>query len=133
MNKFLIESYGPPFRLDRDNNGGGIMLFISKDIQCKLLSVENHPKEDFYIEVNLRKTKWLFCYSYYPIRCKIDLHLEKLNEGLASYSSHYESFIIIREVNVETNDSAISVFSDTYDLQRLIIKTPINLLALTLV
>ena len=109
------------------------MLFISKDIQYKLLSVENHPKEDFYIEVNLRKTKWLFCCSYYPIRYKIDLHLEKLNEGLASYSSHYESFIIIREVNVETNDSAISVFSDTYDLQRLIIKTPINLLALTLV
>ena len=120
MNKFLIESYGPPFRLGRDNNGGGIMLFISKDIQCKLLSVENAPKEDFYIEVNLRKTKWLFCCSYYPIRYKIDLHLEKLNEGLASYSSHYESFIIIREVNVETNDSAISVFSDTYGLQRLI-------------
>ena len=96
------------------------MFFIREDIQCKLLSVENHPMEGFYVETNLRKTKWLLCCSYNPNRCKIDFHLENLNRSLALYSSHYENFIIIGDFNVEANDSAISVFSDTYDLKSLI-------------
>ena len=30
--QFLIEGLGKPFRLDRNRNGGGIMLFIQSDI-----------------------------------------------------------------------------------------------------
>ena len=84
--------------------------------------------EGFYVEINLRKAKWLLCYSYNPNRCKINFHLEDLNQSLALYSSH-ENFIIIGDFNVEATGSAISVFSDTYDLT---IRTPINLLALAL-
>ena len=120
VSQFLIDGYCPPFRLDRDNNGRRIMLFVREDIPCKLLFVEDHPMEGFYVEINLRKTKWLLCCSYNPNRCKIDFHLENLNRSLALYSSHYENFIIIGDFNVEANDSAISVFSDTYDLKSLI-------------
>ena len=84
--------------------------------------------EGFYVEINLRKAKWLLCCSYNPNRCKINFHLEDLNRSLALYSSH-ENFIIIGDFNVEATGSAISVFSDTYDLT---IRTPINLLALAL-
>ena len=83
MSHFLIDGYTPPFRLDRDNNGGGIILFVSEDVPCKLLSVENHPMEGFYVETNLRKTKWLLYCFYYPNRCKIDFQLENLNRSLA--------------------------------------------------
>ena len=121
VSQFLIDSYTPPFRLDRDNNVGGIMLFfVREDIPCKLLSVENHPVEGFHVESNLRKTKWLLYWSCNPNRCKIDFHLENLNRSLALYSSHYENFIILGDFNVEANDSAVSVFSDTYDLKSLI-------------
>ena len=85
VSQFLIDGYSPPFRLDRDNNGGGIMLFVREDFPCKLLSVENHPMEGFYVEINLRKTKWLLCCSYNPSRCKIDFHLENLNRSLALF------------------------------------------------
>ena len=60
---FLIDGYTPHFRLDRDNNGGGIILFVREGIPCKLLSVENHPMKVSYPEINLEKTKWLLCYS----------------------------------------------------------------------
>ena len=30
--QFFIEGFGEPFRLDRNGNGGGIMLFIQSDI-----------------------------------------------------------------------------------------------------
>ena len=76
--------------------------------------------EGFYVEIKLRKTKWLRSCSYNPNRCKIDFHPENLNRSLALYSSHYENLIIIGDFNIEINDSAISVFSDTYDLKSLI-------------
>ena len=120
VSKYLIDGYAPPFRLDCDNNGGGIMLFVREDIPCKLLSIENYPMKGFYVEINLRKAKWLLCCSCNPNRCKIDFHLENLNRSLALYSSHYENFIILGDFNVEANDSAVSVFSDTYDLKSLI-------------
>ena len=56
VSQFLIDHCTPPFKLGRDNNGRGIMLFVREDIPCKLWSVENHPIEGFYLETNLRKT-----------------------------------------------------------------------------
>ena len=101
MSQFLIDGYTPSFRLDRNNNGKGIMLFVREDIPCKLLSVENDPMEGFYVGIDLRKTKWLLCCSYNPNRCKIEFHPEKLSRSLALYSSHYENFMIIGDFNVE--------------------------------
>ena len=75
--------------------------------------------EGIYVEIKLRKAKGLLCCSYNPNRWKIDFHPENLNRSLASYSSYYENFIII-DFNVEANDSATSVFSDTYELKSLI-------------
>ena len=47
--------------VDCDNSGGDIMLFVREDISCKLLFVENHPIEGFYVEVNLQNSKWFLC------------------------------------------------------------------------
>ena len=55
VSPFLIDGYTPPFRLEREYNGGGITLFVREDIPCKLLSIENHPMEGLYVEINLRK------------------------------------------------------------------------------
>ena len=39
------------------------MLYVRDDIPSILLSVENSPTEDFYIELNLAKKEWLLCSS----------------------------------------------------------------------
>ena len=83
-NQFLIDGCTSPFRLDRDNNGGYPMKF---------LSVKNHPMEGFNIEINFPGTKWLLCCSSNPNRCKIDFHVKNLNPSLALHPSHYENFI----------------------------------------
>ena len=120
VGQFLIDGYGPPIRLDRDIHGGGLILFVRDNIPCKLLSLENKPMEGFYVEINLRKTKWLLCCSYNPCKSNIDFHLEHLNRNLALYSSCYENFMVIGDFNVEASNSAMSVFSDTYNLKNLI-------------
>ena len=33
----LRQGFGKPFRLDRNRNGGGIMLFIRSDIPAKVI------------------------------------------------------------------------------------------------
>ena len=54
------------FSLDRNSNGGGIMLFVRKDILAKLIFLIVSPIEVSYVKINLRKQKWLVCCSYNP-------------------------------------------------------------------
>ena len=46
-----IPGYSSPFRLDRDQNGGCIMVFVCEDITAKLLSFEDKPIEALFIEL----------------------------------------------------------------------------------
>ena len=55
------------------------MLFVSEDIPCKFLSLENKATDGFYLEINLQKTNWLFCCPYNPNRSNTDFFLEDLN------------------------------------------------------
>ena len=57
--QFKIPQYSSPFRLDRDQNGGGIMVFVREDITAKFLCFEDKPIEALFIELNFRKKKWL--------------------------------------------------------------------------
>ena len=42
-------TYSTPYRLDRNRNGGGIMLFVHNDIPSKMISIEKLPTENFLI------------------------------------------------------------------------------------
>ena len=57
---------------------------------------------------------------------QIDFHQEHLNRNLALCSSCYKNFILIGDFNLEENHSAMSVFSDTFNLKNLIKKPPWN-------
>ena len=56
IGNFLIDGFCTPYRSDRDSKGGGIILFVRKDIPSNLLALENEPIEG----------KWLANCSYYP-------------------------------------------------------------------
>lgn len=61
--QFLIPVYETPYEVHWNWQRGGIMLYVRDDIPSILLSVENSPTEDFYIELNLAKKEWLLCSS----------------------------------------------------------------------
>ena len=118
--QFLIKWFSEPYRLDRNSKGGGIMLFIREDIPSKLLSIEKSSIEAFYIEVNLRKAKWLLCCSYIPNKNNIHAHLENLDKSLALYSSSHENYIIMGDFNLGPENTYIKSFCDNFDLANLI-------------
>ena len=97
--RFLIEGYSKPYRIDHTCHRGGIMLYVIAEIPLKLLSTQSLPMEDFYVEINLQKKKWLLSCSYNPNKNAIKSHLEVLYKDLALYSSKYENFIVSGDLN----------------------------------
>ena len=39
--QFMINGFSAPFRLDRNDKGGGIILYIREDIPSRLVSTES--------------------------------------------------------------------------------------------
>ena len=48
--------YSEPYRLDRNENGAGILAFIREDIPSKLIDSQMKI-EWFFVELNLRRKK----------------------------------------------------------------------------
>ena len=57
--KFLVHDFSPPYRLDHDSEGGGIMLYIREDISSTLLTTDKEPMKSLYVEFNLRNERYL--------------------------------------------------------------------------
>ena len=57
------------FRRDRKRGGSGIIAYIREDIPSKALNLVSIPDdiEGIFIEINLRKAKWLISATYLPL------------------------------------------------------------------
>ena len=108
--QFKIPGYASPFRLDRDENGGEIMVFVREDIPVKFLSSENKPIEAFFFELNFHKKKWRVYCSYNPNKNNISSHLEALRRSLDTYSALFENTILVGDFNVDVNDPIMGFF-----------------------
>ena len=47
VGQFFLDGFGTPFRLVRNRNGGGIILFVRNDIPAKVISTDDRPIESF--------------------------------------------------------------------------------------
>ena len=48
------------YRLDRNGNGGGIIIYVRKDIPTEILPKYNLTEdiEEIFLEINFRTSKW---------------------------------------------------------------------------
>ena len=118
--QFLIKGFCEPFRIDRNIHGGGILFYVREDNPVKPLSIEPLPTECFFVEINLRKRKWLVCCSYNPHKDNISNHLQLIRKKLDLYSSSYERIILVGDFNSEINDKCMNDFCESYNLSSLI-------------
>ena len=99
----MIEGFTTPYRLDRNGSGGGILVYIRDDIPSKLIPTDFSNREGFFLELNLRKKKWVLCCSYNPHSNFIETHMESIGKVLDSHS-----------------DTTIKDFRDIYSFKNLI-------------
>ena len=121
LEQFLISGFAKPLRLDRNSKGGGIMLFIRDNIPFRLLKPGNLPSntEAFFIEINLRKKKWLMCCGYNPNKSLINKFTHDIGKVLDSFIGNYDNFLIVGDLNSEIGESSMHDFCNSYNLHSL--------------
>ena len=55
--QFLIDGFSSPYRLDRNSNGGGILVYFKNNVIIKSLKTIKLSIEAIFIEMNLRSKK----------------------------------------------------------------------------
>ena len=112
--QFRIEGFVFPFRLDRDNHGGGVIIYVNEGIPCKEIPFHNRPSdmEGIIVELNLKSKKWLLLGAYNHVSNALDRTLSK-----------YDNFLLLGDFNSTVSEEAMKNFCEMYDLKNLI-KTP---------
>ena len=91
--------FNAPFRLDRNSNGGGTMLFVREEIPANLIVSEIPSVEGLY--------EWLISCSYNPNKSMIIQHMEALGKNIDLYSSTYKNLIFLGNFNACMKHSAL--------------------------
>ena len=93
--QFLIEGFQEPIRLDRNKNGGGIMVYIRDGLDAK--EIKSHrlkTVEGMFIKLVIRNTKWLIMAGYNPDKKKIGNFLDHVGKKTRYIIPQYENFIL---------------------------------------
>ena len=109
--QFHIHGIGEPYRFGRNGKGGGILSYIRDYIPSKLIE-SKMTIEGLFVEINLRKKKWLLCCSYNPKKSLISNHLQEISKNLDLLSSEFDSYLLMGDFNAEPNEPAISHFCE---------------------
>ena len=120
IEQFMICGYAKPYRVDRNRNGGGVIIYVREDIPSKELQKHNFTKniKGLFVEVNLRKIKLLFFGTYHSTHPEYGLsdtdYFEQVDLALDVYSN-YERFLLAGDFSVEEEESCLKEFSFEYN------------------
>ena len=122
LNQFAIQGYSKPYRFDRNRNGGGVFIYVREDIPSRELKIHNTPEdiESIFIEINLIKTRWLFCGCYHPPSQSDQYFFENIGKALDKYSKHYDKFMLVGDFNAEESEPCLSQFLYEYNAKNIV-------------
>ena len=124
-NQFLIPGYTKPYRLDRNRNGGGIMIYVKDNIPSKEINKHNFAKkvEGLFVEINLRKTKLLLFGTYHSTHSEYGLsdgdYFEQLSLALDVYSN-YDKYLLAGDFNLEESESCLRNFLYEHNFKNMV-------------
>ena len=111
-----------PFRFDRSLSGGGITVYVREDIPSKQLTKHKllDDIEGVFIEVNLRKTKWLIFGTYRPSCQPMEYFFKHISYSSDIYRQTYQKFFLAGDFNTEETKPCLSKFLTCYDSKSLV-------------
>ena len=111
-----------PYRFDRNKSGGGVIVYIRDDIPNKQL-VKHKLHEDIegvFVEVNLRKSKWLIFGGYRAPCLSVEHFFKNVGFALDTYRQTYDKFFLAGGFNMEDTEPVLSEFLTNYDCKNLV-------------
>ena len=108
----MIEGYSEPYRIDRNRNGGGVLIYIRVDIASKPLTDHKLPHniEGIFVELNLRKNKWLLFGSYHPPSQSDEYFFNHVQNCEDIYSKFDNKYMLIGDFNADGSEPCLSQF-----------------------
>ena len=99
--KFYISGYIPfSYWLDRSKIGGDFLLYVMEDILSNIVyALNSNEIEAVDIKINLWNEKWLLGCSYNTQKSLIENYLSILGRSMDSFSSNYDHFILMGDLN----------------------------------
>ena len=121
LGQFEIDGFTTPLRVDRNREGGGLIIYIRSDIPCKTLKTQLPTNmEGIFIELNIRNKKWLMFCGYNPKKELISNYLNNVGIDIDNLLGNYDNMIIIGDFNSEMEEEKMKDFCEIYNLQNLI-------------
>ena len=120
-----LAGFSEPYRLDRNREGGGVLVYVREDIPSKQLTKHSFSKnvEGLFLEINLRKTKLLLFGGY---RSDHEIYglskrdfLEQVSFALDKYSS-YERILLAGDFNIDREEEILEEFLFEQNLNNLV-------------
>ena len=123
--QLALTGYSEPYRLDRNREGGGVLVYVREDIPSKQLTKHSFSKnvEGLFLEINLRKTKLLFFGGYRSDHETYGLSksdfLEQVGFALDKYSS-YEKVLLAGDFNIDVEEDILEEFLFEQNIKSLV-------------
>ena len=130
--QFAIDGFSMPYRQDRNRQGGGILIYVREYIPTKMLNKHTFPDvifenenslgpiEGIFIEINLRKTKWLLFGTYHRPIQNDEYYFENLSHALDVYVKDYNKFLLAGDFNCQEHEEVLKSFIYQYDANNLV-------------
>ena len=110
--QFSINGYRM-FQCDRNCFGGSLYLYVKDSIVSKQLNShkENIDIDEIYLEINIRKRKWLIIGTYKPPSQNDALLLENLSNNLSTYLKDYGNILLLGDFNLTPENTNLQHFN----------------------
>ena len=76
--------------------------------------------EGIFIELNLRKHKWLLCATYHPPNQKDGYFFNHLGKAIDFYQQIYDKLLLVGDFNAEATEPCLSQFLFEYDAKNIV-------------
>ena len=98
------------------------MIFVRDDIPTKEIKIKFLPSNIvcLFIELNIRKTKWLIVGCYHPPSQNDNYFFYNLSKALDSLNSNYEKFLLVGDFNSEDHETEITNFLNNYKAKNIV-------------
>ena len=118
---FIGMVFSFPYKLNKNRNGGGVMIFVREDIPSKLLTKHIFPSnvKGLFVELNFRKSKWLLCGTYHPPAQNDKYFFNCIDKALDIYSN-YDNVLLAGDLSAEDNEPCLGNFLYQHDLYNLV-------------
>ena len=118
-NQFSMDLYNLAYRLERTQDGGGLLVYFRTGIPSrKLITDLPENVEGILFDMNIRNKKWLIIAGYNPNKEHIGSFLCNVGKSLDYLIGKYENLIIIGDFNSQMEEYAMKDFCETYLLQK---------------